>query len=133
MSISEFYESGEQKSNFAHFAALVNLASVDGQINRSEEKVLKRLATKLDVSEEEYSLIFKSPDKYPIIPPYSMEIRMERIQDLFSIIYADYKIDDEERGLIMKYAIGLGFSSQKANEEIEKCIRVYGGDSEFED
>ena len=133
MAISEFYESGEQKSNFAHFAAIVSLANANGQINPKEETVLKRLATKLDVSEEEYKLILKSPDKYPLIPPYSLEKRMERIHDLFSIIYADFTIDKAERKLIMKYAIGLGFSEEKANDEIEKCIRVYSGDMEFED
>ncbi len=133
MAISEFYESGEQKSNFAHFSAIVNLAGADGQINRLEEKVLTQLATKLDVSREESTLIFKKPNGYPTIPPYSLEKRMERLHDLFSIIYADYKIDDAELKLIFKYAIGLGFTNQEATNEIKNCVRVFGDDAEFED
>ena len=53
MSIFEAYESGEHESKVSHFAAIVKLAIIDGPINPEEETVLKRLAVKLDVSEEE--------------------------------------------------------------------------------
>ena len=132
-SILDLYESGEHRTNVAHFAAIVSLAAVDGAINPKEEKVLRHFALKLDVSEEEFKVILKDPHKYPLIPPYSLEKRMERIHDLFNTIYADYEIDDAERKLIFTYAIGLGFSSREANDEIEKGIQVYGGDAEFED
>jgi len=133
MSISDLYASGEHKSNIAHFAAMVNLAAADDTINTKEKTVLKRLAFKMDVSEEEYDRILKNPDQYPLIPPFSLEKRIERIHDLFNTIYADYGIDEPERKLIIKYAIGLGFSEDQANEEIEKCIRVYGGGDNYED
>jgi uncharacterized tellurite resistance protein B-like protein len=133
MSILDLYESGEHKSNVAHFAAIVSLAAVDGEINPEENKVLKQLAFKLDVPEEEYEPILKTPNKYPLIPPYTLEKRFDRFHDLFNIIYADYEIDDAERDLLFKYAIGLGFSKDKAHEEIEKCISVYGSEAEFED
>ena len=133
MSILEAYESGAHESNISHFAAIVKMACVDGPINEEEKTVLNRLAFKLDVSEEEVKPIMKNPEKYPLIPPYTLEERIERLHDLFSIIYADYKIDSEERKLIDKYAIGLGFTSERAKEEIEKCIRVLGGEDDFED
>ena len=66
------------------------------------------------------------------MPPYSLEERIERLHDLYKIIYADHVVDEEERNLIFKYAIGLGFSMEKANEEIEKCMQVFGGDMELE-
>ncbi|MGB5666575.1 MAG: TerB family tellurite resistance protein [Maribacter sp.] len=133
MTILDFYESGEHKSNIAHFAAIVSLATIDGVINNEENKVLKRLAFKLDLSKEEYEPVLKNPNNYPLIPPYSLEKRIERIHDLFNTIYADYKIDDAERGLFLKYAVGLGFSEDEAHKEIEKCIRIYSGKEEFED
>jgi len=85
------------------------------------------LAFKLDVSDEEVKLILKNPEKYPLIPPYTLEERKERLEDLFSVIYADHKIDSEERKLIDKYAIGLGFTNERAKEEIEKCMIQFGG------
>ncbi|MFC2147919.1 TerB family tellurite resistance protein, partial [Bacteroidota bacterium] len=101
-------------------------------INPEEEIVLKRLAVKLDVSEEEVKPILKNPRKYHLIPPYSLEERIERLHDLFSIICADHEIDEAERNLIFKYAIGLGFTAEGANKEIEKCMQVFDGDMELE-
>ena len=124
MTILEAYESGKHESNVSHFAAIVKMARVDGFISTEEEKVLKRLALKLDVSEEEAKQIFKNPRKYPLIPPYSLEERIERLHDLCSIIYADHIIDEAERKLIFKYAIGLGFTTEQANIEIQKCMRI---------
>ena len=132
MSIFEAYESGKHESKVLHFAAIVKLAIIDGPINPEEETVLKRLAIKLDVSEEEVKPILKNPGKYHLMPPYSLEERIERLHDLCKIIYADHEIDEEERKLIFKYAIGLGFTTDRANKEIEKCMRVFGGDMELE-
>jgi uncharacterized tellurite resistance protein B-like protein len=122
MTILEAYESGKHESNISHFAAIVKLANVDGSISAEEEVVLKRLAFKLDVSEEEVKLILKNPKKYPLIPPYSLEERVETLHDLCSIIYADHVIDESEHTLIFKYAIGLGFTEEQATIEIKKCI-----------
>lgn len=132
MSIFEAYESGKHESKVSHFAAIVKLAMIDGPLNADEKVVLKRLATKLDVSEEEIKPILKNPRKYPLMPPYSLEERIERLQDLCKIIYADHDVDIEERKLIFKYAIGLGFTSERANVEIEKCMRMFGSDLELQ-
>lgn len=127
MSILEAYESGEHICNVAHFATMVKLANIDGPINSDEEIVLKRLAFKLDVSEEEVKAVLKYPGNYPLIPPYTLEDRIERLNDLFEIINADHIIDVQERKMIYKYAIGLGFSSEHANREIENYILCFGG------
>jgi len=126
MSIADLYDSGEHQSNIAHFAAIVNLAAVDKAINSEEENVLKRLAFKLNISEEKYRNILKNPDASGLMPPYDLETRLERIKDLFRIIYADNEIEAAEKHLIHRYAIGLGFSEEKAREEIQKCIRFFG-------
>ncbi len=132
MSIADLYDSGAHQSNMAHFAAIVSLATVDMSITSEEESVLKRLAFKLDISEEEYKHILKNPDTHSLVPPYDLETRLERLHDLFGIIYADHEIDEAERRLVHKYAIALGFSEESAKKEIQKCIRVFGTNAEFE-
>ncbi|WP_420321378.1 hypothetical protein [Flagellimonas sp.] len=57
MSISEIYESGEQKSHIAHFAAIANIAVVDGRMNEEEIKLLRQFARKLDMDELQYETI----------------------------------------------------------------------------
>ncbi len=94
MSIADLYDSGANQSNMAHFAAIVSLATVDNSITCEEESVLKRLAFKLDISEEEYKHILKNPDTDSLVPPYDLEARLERLHDLFGIINADHEIDE---------------------------------------
>jgi len=129
MSISDLYDSGEYSNNVAHFAALVNLAEVDGTIGKDEEIVLERLAFKLNISENEYKAILKQHERYPPIGTLGLEERIEQLQDLFSVIYADHTIDKTEEKLIFKYAIALGFTEKRANEEIERCMREFHRDS----
>ena len=109
------------------------MASIDGELNPEEEKMLKRFARKLDIDEDEYTAVLKNPGKYPINPPNSSERRLERIHDLFQIIFADHEIDDHERFLIEKYAIGLGYTAEIAQDLIKRSIAIYSGGLSFED
>ncbi len=133
MSFSDLFGSGEHLRNLGHFAAIVNMATVDGEINPREQQVLERFARKLDINEDEYSKVLENPNAFPVSPPNSFERRLERLHDLFTIIYADHEIDEEEATLIKKYAIGLGFSSETANSLIKRSIQIFSGKLNFED
>ena len=110
MSFLDLFGSGEHLRNLGHFAAIVNLAAIDGEINSKEEIQLQRFARKLDIDESEYKKVLQNPSAFPIQPPNTVERRLERLHDLFTIIYSDHDIDEEEAELLKKDAIGLGFS-----------------------
>ena len=133
MSFADLYSSGEHRRNLAHFAALATLASIDGEISVEEKKLLDRFASKLDITESEYQEVLKKENKYPIDSTPDSEKRLERLFDLFKIVYSDHEIDDEERVLIKKYAIGLGFTDEKADKVIERSIAIFGGKIDFDD
>ncbi|MDN3723146.1 TerB family tellurite resistance protein [Aequorivita sp. SDUM287046] len=133
MSFTDLFESGEHSRNIGHFASIANIASIKGSINAEEEKLLKRFARKLDIVEEEYEAILKNPGNYPINPPNDAEGRLERIHDLFEMVFADNEIDDHERFLIEKYAIGLGYDVETARHLIKRSIEIYSGGLDLED
>lgn len=133
MSFSDLFGSGEHLRNLSHFASIVNLAAIDGEINEKEEALLRRFARKLDISEEEYSKVMENPKLFPLVGYNSVEKRLERLHDLFKIIYADHDIDEEESELIKRYAIGLGFSSQASEGIIKRSIQIFSGQLSFED
>lgn len=133
MSISDLFGSGEHQRNLGHFAAIVNIAAVDGEINSGEEKLLRRFASKLDITEDEYLSVIENPKGYPIYPPNSYERRLSTLHDLFLMIYADHEMDEEEALLLKKYATGLGFSSEVANRIINRSIQIFSGKLDFED
>ena len=133
MSFSDLFGSGEHLRNLGHFATMVHLAIVDGEINELEETQLKHFAVKLDISEDEYTKVLENPTDYPIQPPDNYERRLERLHDLFKIIFSDNSIDNEETYLLKKYAIGLGFSTDKSEAIINRSIQIFSGHLSFED
>lgn len=133
MGFSDLYSSGEHRRNLAHFAALATLASIDGEISTEEKQMLDRFASKLDITTSEYEEVMKKENTYPIDPPNEAEKRLERLFDLFRIIFSDHQIDDEEMVLLKRYAIGLGFAGDAADKIIEKSVAIFSGRIDFED
>ncbi|HET8809202.1 MAG TPA: TerB family tellurite resistance protein [Flavobacteriaceae bacterium] len=133
MSFSDLFGSGEHQSNLGHFASIVRIAMVDGDINEKEELLLRRLSRKLGLLAEEYEKVIENPSNYAIHPPHSHEKRLELLYDLLRIIYADHEIDEQEEHLLKKYAVGLGFSAETSTEIVERSINILGGKLSFDD
>ncbi|WP_010180050.1 tellurite resistance TerB family protein [Aquimarina agarilytica] len=133
MSFNDLFDSGKHKKNLGHFASIVTLAAADGAVNENELSLLKRFARKLDVDDSEFEEILKTPKRYPINPPNNSGERLERLYDLFKIIYADNSMDEIESKLIKKYAIGLGFSAESTESLIKKSIELFSGKIKFDD
>ncbi len=133
MPIIDLYYHKEQKRNLAHFAAMATLAAADGEINPKERAVLDRFADKLGITVEEYKKVMKSSNNYPIEPQNDAEKRLERLYDLFKMIFADHDVDDDEMVLLKKYAIGIGFPTEKVDKLIEVSVAIFSGRIPFDD
>ena len=127
MSFYELFKKGHQTRNKAHFASIASIAMTDGKISEDEQNLLQTLAIKLGVNKSDMATILKNPAQYPIVPSNSADERLERMHDLFDMIFSDQKIDAKELVLIKKYAIGLGYNSSSANELIQDSIEIYTG------
>jgi uncharacterized tellurite resistance protein B-like protein len=133
MAILDLYYHSEQKKNLAHFASIASLAAVDGELNPREKAILDRFAHKLNISDQEYKEVMKKTNKYPIEPQNSVEKRLERLYDLFRMIFADHDVDHEEMALLKKYAIGIGFQVDKVDRLIEMSVAIFSGRIPFDD
>ncbi len=132
MAIVDLYSTGEHRRNLAHFAAMASLAAVDGVIGPEEGKLLDRFARILDITDEEYREVLKKDNIYPFDPPLGSEQRLERLYDLFRVIFVDQAIDDQELSLVTRYAIGLGYSSEKAQAIIKRSVDIFSGRIDFD-
>jgi len=133
MSFTDLFENGAHKRNLGHFASMASMACADGKLKPEEEAKLKRLARKLNITESEYQEVLQNPTKYPINPPNSADRRLERMHDLFEMIFADNQIDPDEEVLLERYAIGLGYTEESASKLIKKSIAIYQGGFHLED
>ncbi len=133
MSFTDLFDSGHHQRNIGRFAAIVNIASVDGEINEEEERVLKRLANKLGVDKEEYAKIIKNPTGYPVNPPNSAAKRLERLYEVLIVIFADHNMDKDEEFMLKKYAVALGFDPETSQAIIDRSVKILGGRLSFDD
>lgn len=124
MSFSELFESGFKKRNEDHFAAIVRVAMSDGVINDAEKAFLDRLATKLDITEQNYKEILKDYKNYPINAPHSYDHRLERLYDLARMVWADHIEGPNQVVLLEKLCIGLGFNQDNVKYIADKALTL---------
>ena len=124
MSFSDLFESGFKKRNEDHFAAIVRVAMSDGIINDSEKAFLDRLATGLDITEQDYKDILKDYKSHPINAPHSYDTRLERLYDLARMVWADQIEGPDQVVLLEKLCIGLGFNPHNVKYIADKALTL---------
>lgn len=124
MSFSDLFESGFQKRNEDHFAAIVRVAMSDGVINDAEKAFLDRLATRLDVTETEYKQILKDYKTHPINAPHSYDERLGRLYDLARMVWADHIEGPNQVSLLEKLCVGLGFNQDNVKYIADKALTL---------
>jgi uncharacterized tellurite resistance protein B-like protein len=132
MSNEDFYENIRKSTKLNHFANLVTLAAIDGEIKPIEEKLLKRFSKKFDVSEENYEKILDNSSSFPVFAINSKTQRLDYLFDLLRIIYVDSKMDEAEEFLVIKYAVGLGYSEEQARRIVNKSKKLFEGNFSFD-
>ena len=124
MSIVDFFDSGFQKRNQDHFAAIVRVAMSDGIITEDEQAFLDRLARKLNISEGDYKEILKDYQSHPVNPPSSYDRRLERLYDLARMVYADHELGDRQKTMLERLCVGLGFTTANVNYVVDKALKL---------
>ncbi len=117
MNLSQLFESGEQARQKGHFKNLIMLARVDGNISLSENTLLKKVAMRLSLTDEQVEEILTNPSDYPSTPPVSREERYERFIQLIQLLVADGTIDKDEEKLVRRYGVELGFTPERIDEK----------------
>lgn len=124
MSILDLFDSGFQKRNQGHFAAIVRIAMSDGVITDGEKAFLDRLASKLEIEEGDYKEILNGYMTHPINPPVSYDNRLERLYDLTRMVYADNELGENQTSMLERLAVGLGFSPENVAYVIHKSLKL---------
>ncbi|MCB0449046.1 MAG: TerB family tellurite resistance protein [Confluentibacter sp.] len=124
MLFSDLFDSGFKKRNEDHFAAIVRVAMNDGVISADEKAFLDRLATNLDISEQDYKIILKDYQSHPINPPVEYDKRLERLYDLVRMVHVDQIKGDPEHKLLNKIGVGLGFHAVNVKYIIDKALTL---------
>jgi uncharacterized tellurite resistance protein B-like protein len=124
MSISDLFDSEFKARNKGHFSAIVRVAITDGNISEQEKNFLEKLATRLEISKDEFEEILENPLKYPINPPYLYVQRLERLYDLARMVQVDHQLGDKQDVLLRKFGLALGFTPSNVNYIVDKALSL---------
>lgn len=124
MSFSDLFDSEFKSRNKGHFSAIVRVAIADGEINKEEKEFLDKLAVRLEISPAEYEEILENPMKYPINAPYLHSQRLERLYDLSRMIYADHIIGPQQKEILGRFALALGFTPGNVPYIVDKALSL---------
>lgn len=124
MSFSDLFDSEFKQRNKGHFSAIVRVALADGTFAPEEKAFLDKLATKLEISAEEYEEILENPLKYPINPPYLYTQRLERLYDLARMVHVDHQLGDKQETLLQRIGLALGFTPGNVKHIIAKALSL---------
>lgn len=124
MAISDLFDSEFRKRNKDHFASIVRMALSDDIITKAEQKFLDRLASKLNISEDDYKKILKDYESHPINAPVSYDERLERLYDLAQMVWADKIRRKDEVKLLRKFCVALGFHAINVKYITKKALEL---------
>jgi uncharacterized tellurite resistance protein B-like protein len=95
---------------------LLNMAIADFNIDPKELELIYELGIEKGVSEEEINELLKTPDHSSLEAPDELKTKVELLYDLCLIIWADDKVQKEERQLLEKVIVQCRFKKENAEE-----------------
>lgn len=124
MPFSELFDNEFKKRNQGHFSAIVRVAFADGKISAEEQAFLDKLASRLEISKEEYEDILEDPTKHAINPPYLYSQRLERLYDLARMVHIDHQLGDQQEIMLSRMALALGFTPGNVDYIVSKALTL---------
>lgn len=111
------------KEVLSHFKNLVLLAIADGEISEIENEVLEKTRERYQIDEDIQNQILNKTDNISYTSPKNKKEKFINLFELIDMICADNIIDDREKALAKKLAVGLGFKKELLSRLIDYIVR----------
>lgn len=98
---------------------LFEMAQADDRLDERETRFIFDIGKRLDLDDATIEGIIGSKGKYPLEPPKSDEGRMTVLYYLLFQMKIDGKVSEEEKDLVRKVGLRLGFRGELTDELIE--------------
>ena len=88
---------------------LVMLASADEKVTDSEMAVLLAVASRENITPEEFNKVIDDPDSVNISLPEDEETKLAYLRDMVAMMMIDGELDEHELAICKLYAMALGY------------------------
>ena len=96
----------------SHFLRLYQMAFTDDNFDKLELKMLYHFANERGVSEEQLQDVLLNPSFENSEVPDSLDQKIDYLNDLAKMIWADGKVHQNERDTLLKYTRKFGFKEE---------------------
>lgn len=124
MGLFSVFDNYANERNRSHIKNLIEIALADGNIDEKEQKLLKEIALKFDLTEGDIVEIQNNPEKVKFTPPSSEKRKIEQLNELVKMMMVDKKIELSEVKVCKSLAIKLNLAPKIIDDLIEHNLTI---------
>ena len=102
-------ENSQDSQRLGQLKNLVMLASADERITDSEMAVLLAVASRENITPEQFSQVIEDPDSVSITLPEDEDTKLAYMRDMVALMMIDGELDEQELAICKLYAMALGY------------------------
>jgi len=102
-------ETDLQRQRLGQLKNLVMLAAADGHMTDSELAVLIAVASREDITPEQFNNVIENPDSASITLPDDEDTKLAYLRDMVAMMMVDGELDEQELAICKIYAMALGY------------------------
>ena len=99
----------QEQQRLGQLKNLVMLASADERFTDSEMAVLLAVASRENITPEEFNRVIENPDSVSITLPEDEETKLAYLRDMVAMMMIDGELDEQELAICKLYAMALGY------------------------
>ena len=102
-------ENAKDQQRLGQLKNLVMLASADERLTDSELAVLLAVASRENITPEEFNNVIENPDSVTIELPEDEDTKLAYMRDMVAMMMVDGELDEQELAICKIYAMALGY------------------------
>lgn len=99
----------QEQQRLGQLKNLVMLASADERITDSEMAVLLAVASRENITPDEFNKVIDDPESVNITLPEDEDTKLAYLRDMVAMMMIDGELDEEELAICKLYAMELGY------------------------
>lgn len=101
----------QENQRLGQLKNLVMLAAADGNFTDSELAVLLAVASRENITPEEFDKVIDNPESVTIDLPTDKDTKLDYLRDMVALMMIDGELDEQEMAMCKVYAMTLGYRS----------------------
>ena len=99
----------QEQQRLGQLKNLVMLAAADGRLTDSEMAVLVAVASRENITPEQFNEVIDNPDSVTITLPDDEDTKLAYLRDMVAMMMIDGELDEDEMAICKIYAMALGY------------------------